>query len=176
MWTGLLGNKTTWLAGCSMSLLVRSCVPTVLQQNMTIVQRDSCFRWETHSFLCVWMAPGQRATMILPPLPCEQLGAESWGAAAFMVRGLSLTRRALTGRESKANDLWSSLLVCLQHLWENDWMDGLVTQSQMTGWGGGGGGFKFQEMPGMKECRASVVMSRFVKDKLTTCLMLLVFN
>lgn len=68
MWTRLLGNKTTWLAWCSMSLLVRSCVPTVLQQNMTIVQRASCFRWETHSFLCVWMAPRQRDDPSSPPM------------------------------------------------------------------------------------------------------------
>lgn len=55
-----------------------------------------------------------------------------------------------------------------------EWLDGWTCDTKSDD--RGGGGFKFQEMPGMKECRASVVMSRFVKDKLTTCLMLLVFN
>lgn len=81
----------------------------------------------TLSSLCL-NGPGQRATM--PPPTCEQLRAKSWGVAAFMVRALSLTLSP--DRESKANDLWSSLL-----LRENDWKGGLVTQSQMTGcvWG-----------------------------------------
>lgn len=47
------------LGGVFSALLVRSRVLTVLQQNMTIVHRASCFRWETDSFLWLWMARGR---------------------------------------------------------------------------------------------------------------------
>lgn len=113
------------LAWFSVSRLLRLCPPAEhddYPESFLFPQGDTLFP------LCVWMARGREPQC--PPPTCEQLRAKSWGVAAFMVRALSLTLSP--DRESKANDLWSSLL-----LRENDWKGGLVTQSQMTGcvWG-----------------------------------------
>ena len=122
-------------------------VPTVHQQNVTIVTREllaSAERQTLFFFLCVWMAWRQRATMS-PLLPSH---VNSWGRGEARRGGLHadvfVTERCSEPPDgpgdSEASDLWRSLPESLQRLWENDWTDGLVTHSQMTGWQWGGGG------------------------------------
>lgn len=130
------------------SLLVRPCVRAVLQQNITIVQRASDFRWKTDSFLCVWKARGANSPDDPPSLPCGQLGG---GELRRGLHGDGVCH--WVGAESpdrqRIQVTYGAHCLCL---WENDWMDGFVTLSQMTGWGAVH--VKFQELHVMKECRS----------------------
>lgn len=78
-------------------LLIRSRVPAVLQQNMTIVQRASRFRSGSGGSLCL-SGPGQGATALPPPVPCEQLGVEIAGSQS----------PGGVGGAFRASDLWHS--------------------------------------------------------------------
>ncbi len=67
--------------------------------------------------------PRQRATLILPPFPCEQLRAESWGEAAFTVMGLSLSHRAESPDRQGIQGQWPVALAACVCERMTGWMD-----------------------------------------------------
>ena len=123
-------------------------VPTVPQQNVTIVTREllASAERQTLFFFPLRLNGLEAESHDEPstPFPCEQLGARRGEARRGGLHAdVFVTERCSEPPDgpgdSEASDLWRSLPESLQRLWENDWTDGLVTHSQMTGWQWGRG-------------------------------------
>lgn len=99
---------------------------------MTIVQQDSCFCWETDSFLCVKMAQGKESRWSFFPSHVNSWGRRaetrllSWWGACFESQQSREPRQAGNPRPVTcgAPCFWVS-----SRLWENEWTDECVTQS-----------------------------------------------
>lgn len=107
---------------------------------------------------------GRKPPTIPPPSPCEQARR---GEAAFVVTGSSLSHRAESPDRQGIRGQWPVALTASESPaslrgWLDGWICDIKSDDTVSGVY-----VKFQEMPGMKEFRASGVMSCFVKDELT---------
>lgn len=97
------------------AILIRSRVLMSLQQNVTIVQRASCFRCESGPFFFLLNGPRQRASMILPPHPMWTAGSRE------LRRGRLHSDGFVTNSQSEASDLWHSVPSGLVREWLDLW-------------------------------------------------------